>query len=81
MPANKIVYIKWIDSYFDRSSYKIEEIEKQDKYFTLEDCGFLIEDSKDCIKYASSYVANEKTYRYIHAIPKISIIRKKIIKI
>ncbi len=75
----KVIYIKWFDANFDNGGYKKENLPH--KEIILESIGIYIDEDKKYITLANEYMAEYKKYKYIHNIPKVNIIKKKMIKL
>ena len=74
----KIVYLKWKDAtFYDRY---VERDEKLD-LLVIEECGFLVYEDKEKVVFATSYEEKERRWKYVHAIPKVNIIKRRVIKL
>lgn len=75
----KIIYLKWKDATFYNNEY-IEENEKVN-LLILEECGFLVYEDEEKVVFATSYESGEKRWKFVHAVPKVNIIEKKIVEL
>ncbi len=75
----KIIYLKWFDANWNSGSYKKEKLPPAE--FILEDVGFLVREDKKYITFATEYGIGNQEYKYIHNIPKVNVLEKKIINI
>lgn len=75
----KIVILRWFDAHYDNGTLSDEEI-KDIKPYIMESGGFLVEETKDYIRFAAEWCEKLKHWRYTHSVPKVNIIRKRIIK-
>ena len=75
--TKKIIYVKWIDSFYLEEECK--EIEILDEMI-LETCGFFIGESKKYITLATEWSESQETWQHVHSILKTNIITKKIME-
>jgi len=74
----KIVYIKWFDS-FTLAGQKTTEEVMEEKSYIIEDIGFLVGETKEDIRYATSWIGTNEQWKHINSVPKCNIIKKKIL--
>ena len=76
----KLVYIKWFDAHYDNGTMSTEQVKKQPEYI-MESVGIYVSEDKKYVNFANEWYFEGKTWRYSHCIPKVNIIKKRIIKI
>ena len=68
-----IVEIEWFDSSFNSGVFERAEVEHH-KPIHIFTTGFVTEDSKEVITVVTEHYDQEKSFRYIHTIPKVNVI-------
>ena len=74
---HKIIYIEWVDAHYDNGTQSTEEALKMEP-FILQCAGMYVGETPDEVIYANEWCVDNGTWRYIHAIPKVNIIKKVI---
>lgn len=76
----KLIYIKWFDASYNSDIQTLDEM--NDEYI-IESVGFFARETKKCITLSAEIIDQNPTakWRYIHHIPKVNIIKKKIFKL
>jgi hypothetical protein len=76
MPKNKIVYIKWSDASYDNDVLKPENFDEE---CWIESVGILAKETDTHYTVCVERLMDGLTFRHIHYIPKVLVVKKKIL--
>ena len=74
----KIIYIKWFDASYNPEHQSEDEMNDE---FIIESIGWYVKETKRCITISTEYINKYGTWRHNYHIPKVNIIKKKVVKL